>query len=124
MGKITLPVGGVPAAFNNHLGQHGKDWSFFESVNEFETQHASQAAMDASLITYAADQANIDATLVQLELDEETQRVKDTFDDKERRLLRAFAEVIKDEINILRGQHGLADRTLAQLRTAIKNKVT
>ena len=124
MGKITLPVGGVPAAFNNHLGQHGKDWSFFESANDFETQHASQAAMNASLITYIADQANIDATLVQLELDEETQRVKDTFDDKERRLLRAFAEVVKDEINILRGQHGLADRTLAQLRTAIKNKVT
>lgn len=38
-------------------------------------------------------------------------------------LLRAFADIIKDEINILRGQHGLPDRTLSQLKTAIKNKV-
>ena len=38
-------------------------------------------------------------------------------------LLRALADIIKDEINILRAEHGLADRTLAQLRTAIKNRI-
>jgi len=38
-------------------------------------------------------------------------------------VLRALADVIKDEINILRAEHGFADRTLVQLRTAIKNKV-
>lgn len=38
-------------------------------------------------------------------------------------LLRALADIIKDEINILRALHGLPDRTLSQLRTAIQNKI-
>jgi hypothetical protein len=38
-------------------------------------------------------------------------------------LMRAFADVVKEEINILRALHSLPDRTLAQLRTAIANKV-
>jgi hypothetical protein len=37
--------------------------------------------------------------------------------------MRALADVIKDEINILRAQHLLADRTLAQLKTAIKDRI-
>lgn len=39
------------------------------------------------------------------------------------RVLKAFALVVKDEINILRAQHGLANRTSAQLINAIKAKV-
>ena len=38
-------------------------------------------------------------------------------------ILRAFAGVITDEINLLRQQHSLPDRTLSQLRTAIRNKL-
>jgi len=38
-------------------------------------------------------------------------------------IVRAFAQVMRDEINILRAYHGLNDRTLAQLKTAIRNKV-
>lgn len=38
-------------------------------------------------------------------------------------VLRAFADITKDEINILRAQHGLAPRTLTQLKTAIKNRI-
>ena len=38
-------------------------------------------------------------------------------------LLRAFADILKDEINTLRALHALPDRTLGQLRTAITNKV-
>lgn len=37
--------------------------------------------------------------------------------------IRAFADIIKDEINILRAEHGLAPRTLAQLKTAIQNRI-
>ena len=36
---------------------------------------------------------------------------------------RAFADIVKDEINILRAQHGLADRTLAQLKSAIQSRI-
>ena len=40
-----------------------------------------------------------------------------------KRVMKAFALVILDEINILRDQHGLALRTEAQLRTAVKGKL-
>lgn len=36
---------------------------------------------------------------------------------------RAFAEVVMDEINILRRRAALPDRTLAQLKTAMRNKL-
>lgn len=38
-------------------------------------------------------------------------------------LLRAFADVVRDEINTLRAQHSLAPRTLAQLRNAIEARI-
>jgi hypothetical protein len=38
-------------------------------------------------------------------------------------VLRAFMLVVMDEINLLRGQHALADRTVAQLRSAIRGKL-
>lgn len=38
-------------------------------------------------------------------------------------VLRAFMLLMIDELNILRAQHGLADRTPLQLRNAIKNKI-
>lgn len=40
-----------------------------------------------------------------------------------RRVLKAFAAVMLDELNILRQQHGLAARTAEQLRDAIKGKL-
>ena len=122
MGKVTLPAGGNPGALNNHVGQHGGGY-YYDNL-EIEIPNFSQATMDAALITYAADVTNINNTFAQLVTDEETQRVKNTFDDEERRLLRAFAELVMDELNTLRALHSLAPRTFAQLRTAIKNKVT
>jgi len=41
----------------------------------------------------------------------------------DRRLLKAFAQVVMDEINILRAQHSLPARTWDQLTTAVKNKL-
>ena len=41
-----------------------------------------------------------------------------------RKMMIAFADIIKDEINILRNQHGLPNRTLAQLKTAIGNRIS
>lgn len=37
--------------------------------------------------------------------------------------MRAFAEVVLDEINDLRGEHSLQPRTLAQLRNAVRSKL-
>lgn len=38
-------------------------------------------------------------------------------------MLRAFADILKEEINTLRALHSLPDRTLAQLRTAIDGRI-
>ena len=38
-------------------------------------------------------------------------------------VLRSFADVVKDEINILRTLHSLPDRTLSQLKDAIQARV-
>ena len=38
-------------------------------------------------------------------------------------VLRAFALATLDEINILRGQHGLTPRTIAQLKNVVRSKL-
>lgn len=48
-------------------------------------------------------------------------RVIDRFDSPA--MLKAFAEIIMDELNILRVANGLSERTMAQLKTAMKNKL-
>jgi len=40
------------------------------------------------------------------------------------KIMRAFSLVMLDEINILRQQHSLPDRTVAQLKAAVRAKVT
>ena len=35
----------------------------------------------------------------------------------------AIMSAVRDELNILRAQHGLADRTLQQVATTIRNRV-
>ncbi len=62
-----------------------------------------------------------DAEIVAANADHDRRTAKHRIDDE--RVLRAFAEVVMDEINILRGQHALAARTLSQLVTAIKGKI-
>ena len=124
IGKVTLQAAHSPDSYNFLAGNHNDLYYFDEVTFEIEIPKVNQTAMDAALVDYTANQAARDATFSQATTDEERDRVRDTFDDKERRLLRAFAEVVKDEINILRGQHALAPRTLAQLRTAIRNKVS
>ena len=68
---------------------------------------ADQSTRDA--IDLAESEASKDAT---------ADRV-DTVESYER----AFAEVVLDEINVLRQQHSLADRTLSQLKTALRGKL-
>ena len=45
------------------------------------------------------------------------------FENWDRPELVAFVKVMMDEINLLRAQHGLAPRTMAQLKAAIKGKL-
>ena len=49
-------------------------------------------------------------------------RIIDGFDSP--KMLKAFAEIVMDELNILRAGAGLDPRTMAQLKTARKNKLS
>lgn len=71
---------------------------------------ATRNARDAE-IAAAREQADKDAQKLRLD------------DIQGERVLRALVKVLIDEINILRQQHALADRTLAQARTAILNEI-
>lgn len=68
---------------------------------------AERDAVDAALA----------AAALQADKDSEEARI-----DSERVLV-ALADIIKDEINILRAEHSLADRTLQQLKNAIKANI-
>jgi len=72
----------------------------------------------------AVDQASRDARDAELAaaaLTSKRESLKARYDVED--LLKAFADVMIDEINILRQQHALADRTAAQLRTALRNRL-
>lgn len=59
-----------------------------------------------------------------VDADENTARLDSVADELDRveTIMRAFAEVVLDEINTLRSQHGLNARTLSQLKTAVRGK--
>jgi hypothetical protein len=67
------------------------------------------------------DQAARDAVDAQL-LSDRRDNTADLLDGVEN-INRAFALVVLDEINTLRAQHSLPDRTIAQLKTALRNKL-
>ena len=66
-----------------------------------------QAAMD--VVDAAELEAQRDAAAAEL--------------DQVENILRSFMLIVLDELNILRGNDGLADRTVAQLRNAIRGKL-
>lgn len=69
----------------------------------------------------AATQATIDAAIAAALLTSQHDSAKIEMDN--RRVLIALAELLVDEFNILRTIEGLAPRTFAQLRTAIRTKI-
>jgi hypothetical protein len=94
---------------------------FDPPTNELEVTDVTQAALDAALATYVADQANIDAATAAAGVAISRDKEKDLYDS--RRLFRALVEVLIDEINVLRAIESLPNRTLAQARTAIQAKI-
>ncbi len=108
------------------------------ATNELECPDVTQTALDAGHAAYTADQTNIDAA-TQAAMDTvERDNQKENYDVK--RVLRAMAEILIDEINTLRTQFNttttqvnavagsvdataFSDRTVAQARTAIRNAI-
>ena len=69
----------------------------------------------------AAAQTVIDDAIATALLASQRDGAKGEFDAQ--RVLKALAELLVDEFNVLRDLHGLPLRTFAQLRTAIRNKI-
>jgi len=120
MAKVTVLVSYNLRALADHAGSNLQELSLTE--DQFEVPDVTQPALDAALITYVADQANIDAAFAQVEVNEVLDVERDKLDNE--KILKAFAELVMDELNILRAIEGLPPRTFDQLRTAIRNKVT
>ena len=107
---------------------------FDPPTSELEVTDVTQAQLDAAFATYDGDQANIDAATVAASIDASRDSEKVQYDSK--RVLRGIVEALIDEINLLRQQFNTTtaeipaatnttfnDRTIAQARTAILNKI-
>jgi hypothetical protein len=90
-------------------------------TSELEVESVDQATLDTAFATYTGDQANIDAATTAAKETVSRDADKVLYDD--RRLWRAVAELMIDELNVLRALHTLPDRTVAQARAAIRNKI-
>lgn len=85
------------------VGQPPKYWDIVLDLITLMSATDRQAVEDAKLV------ATRDTRVSQIDHEED--------------LLRAIVSILLDEINILRQDHGLAPRTLAQARRAIRNKL-
>jgi len=108
----SVPSGELPEAQANYIeepdlsavtGQPSKYWTITGDIIALKSQ-AERDAVDAADLSTQRDNAT---------------NQLDPIED----ILRAFALVVLDEINILRTQHSLADRTIAQLKTAVRSKL-
>jgi hypothetical protein len=72
---------------------------------------------DAVMLMDQAQRDALDATLLDQARDAAVNAALDNVED----VLRQIVKLMVDEINILRAQHGLPARTLAQVKTAIRN---
>lgn len=76
-----------------------------------------------------ATQAEIDSFIVAEDNDDKLQDKDGAIElfqthPRFRKMMIAFADVLKDEINILRATQSLPDRTLVQLKTAIQDRIS
>ena len=109
---VSVPSADLPESQANYIeepdlsavsGQPNKYWVITGDVVTLMDAGA-QAVVDAALA-----EAQADATANEL--------------DATQSIMKAFAEVLVDEINLLRAEHALAARTLAQLKTAVRGKL-
>ena len=103
---------GLPEPLANYIeepdlsavaGQPTKYWTITGDVITL-MNNGQRNAVDAAL-----DTARLDSIADEL--------------DQTQTILKAFAEVMLDQLNTLRAEHGLNAATLAQLKTAVRNKL-
>lgn len=122
MAKIIVQPGHDVRAFADHAGSAVKGQIGFRPNNlELEVGDVTQPDLDAALITYAADQANIDNDFADKMADEKADREKDEFDDKSD--LTALIKVMVEELNVLRALHAIPDLNFGTVNASVRSKI-
>ena len=120
MSTVTLPSGANFHAFNDLVGNRNRLFNFDEITMEYESDVA-QAALDAALINYVADQATIDSDFADDETDRRNDEEKDRFDEKDD--LTALIKEMVDQLNVLRALHALPDLNFGTVNAAIRSRI-
>lgn len=107
-------------SFKRHAGFTGGS-TFDEATGELIFEGADQATVDASLVTYVADQANIDNDLDADDAAVSTGALIQRYDNDP--VLIAIADVFREELNVLRALHALPDIQQGQMNGKVHNKI-
>lgn len=121
MSKVILPVGGEFPAFNDFTGNAGKFFGFDEVTREYEALDIPQPALDALLVNYSADVANINAAFLQAEAATTTGEEQQRYNDD--RVDIAIVDALREELNVLRALHALPDIPQGQMDGKVRAKI-
>ena len=99
------------------------EWIINPDLSAVQGQPVKYWMINGDVVTLAtpAEQIVIDDAIAATRAARDKGEEKNRFDNE--RLLKAFAELVIDQFNVLRAIEGLPDLTFAQLRTAIRNKI-
>jgi Tfp pilus assembly protein FimV len=109
--KVVLHTGANPRAFNNFIGNQRGYFGFEPTTDTFEVNKdfIDQPTLDQAAIDYQADQANADAAAAAADQAARTGDLQRDYGDD--LILASVIEFYRQEINTLRQQHGLPDRS-------------
>jgi hypothetical protein len=99
------------------------EWIINPDLSVVQGQPKKYWMINGDVVTLAspAEQTVIDDAFAATQAARAKEEEKNRFDNE--RLLKAFAELVMDQFNVLRSIEGLPDLTFAQLRTAIRDKI-
>lgn len=89
-------------------------------TSELEVPDVTQAALDTALADYIVNQDDIDAATDAADITAEKNIEKIRLSEP---AFNALIEGIVSEINLLRDEHNLSNRTVAQVKTFIEGKI-
>lgn len=108
-------------SFAHFIGQRGRASSLDRTTGELIFFHGDQATIDAQLVTYAADQTNIDNDFDDVAADEVKDREKDEFDDDS--IVTAIIKEMVDQLNDIRGNAGMPLLNFGTVNSNIRNRI-
>lgn len=121
MAKVTLLGSHNFHAYARHVGAMDLMILFDPVSLVIDLPDIDQATMDAGLITYAADQANLDSEFTDALEDQVNEFDQNLFDEKKD--LTAVIKVLVDELNTLRATQSLPDLNFGLVNAAIRQRI-